>query len=344
MKSSSSRLEPYQRVAIAALASVIVLIFVGAVVRATGAGLGCPDWPFCWGCVVPPTSVDQVDFEKIDIERFKSKVARTGGDPEAISEQSLRDAFNPVHVWTEYINRLTSLPVGLFTLVAAFMSVGQWRRGRKLVGFCGWLALVVVLTNAWLGRNVVLSGLKPGIITLHMGLAIFLLGLLVYMGWRGADRPWALPLKGGSRRKLQIAVVTLLVFTIFEGLMGSQVREMTDHFAKEYSDVPRSAWTDKLEHTWMYVVHRSFSWVILAAAVGFYIMAREALPQGCRWLEKVILGLVLGQMVLGLVLSNVGILAVAQILHIGLSSLLVSSLVLWIFGAFHQQPSHQGPL
>ena len=48
----SRRLEPYQRVAIAALLSVIVLIFVGAIVRATGAGLGCPDWPFCWGWFV----------------------------------------------------------------------------------------------------------------------------------------------------------------------------------------------------------------------------------------------------------------------------------------------------
>ena len=334
VKLDSRRLEPYQRVAIAALLSVIVLIFVGAIVRATGAGLGCPDWPFCWGCYVPPTSVEQVDFEKIDVERFKRKVARLGQDPDTVTEDSLRAMFNPIHVWTEYINRLTSLPVGLFTLAAAFMSVGQWSRGRRLVGICGWLSLVVVLVNAWLGRNVVLSGLKPGIITTHMGLAIFLLGLLVYMAWRGTDRPWTLSLQAPARKKLQILIVVLLGLTIFEGLMGSQVREMTDHLAKTHMDEPRSAWTVQLEQTWMYLVHRSFSWVILGAAIWFYFLADKALPRGCRWLEKAILGLIVGQMCLGLVLSQVGILAIAQILHIGLSSLLISSLVLWIFGVF----------
>ncbi len=334
MNSDSRRLETYQRVALAALISVIVLIFVGALVRATGAGLGCPDWPFCWGCYVPPTSVEQVDFDKIDMERFKRKVARLGQDPDMITEESLRNMFNPVHVWTEYINRLTSLPVGLFTLLAAGMSFGQWRRGRRLVAFCGWLSLVVVLVNAWLGRNVVLSGLKPGIITTHMALAIFLLGLLVYMAWRGADRPWSLPLAASARRKLQVLIVVLLGLTIFEGLMGSQVREMTDHLAKSHVDEPRSAWTAELEHTWMYIIHRSFSWIVLGAAISFYLLAGKALPKGCRWLEKAILGLVIGQMCLGLVLSQVGILAIAQILHIGLSSLLISALVLWIFGAF----------
>ena len=338
VKLFSRRFAPYQRVAMAALASVMLLIFVGALVRATGAGLGCPDWPFCWGCYVPPLSVDDVDFEKIDMERFKAKVGRLGADPDTITEETLRAMFNPVHVWTEYINRLTSLPVGLFTLIAAGMSIGQWRRGRRLVGLCGFLSLGVVLANAWLGRNVVLSGLKPGIITAHMALAIVLLGLLVYMAWRGTDDPWVLTLADKHRKALRIVIVVLLCLTIFEGLMGSQVREMTDQLAKTHVDEPRSAWTDELEHTWVYLIHRSFSWVVLGTAISFYLLARKALSQGCRWLEKSILGLVLAQMVLGIVLSQVGILAAAQILHIGLSSLLVSALALWILGAYHQKP------
>ena len=57
-------------------------------------------------------------------------------------------------------------------------------------------------------------------------------------------------------------------------------------------------------------------------------------PSICGWLENAILGLVLGQMILGIILSHIGILAIAQVLHIGLSSLLVSALALWILGTF----------
>ncbi|MFT4638400.1 MAG: cytochrome c oxidase assembly protein subunit 15 [Verrucomicrobiales bacterium] len=331
------RLEPFQRIAVAALFSVILLIFVGAFVRATGAGLGCPDWPTCWGCYIPPTSIDQVDFERLDIERFKKHAARHGENPDNITEESLRKQFNPVHVWTEYINRLTSLPVGLFSIMVAGMGIQQWRRKRPWVFVSGITALFVVLINAWLGMKVVLSGLKPGIITLHMALAIFLLGLLVYIAWRGCERPWRLPLTGKDKRILRILILALLAFTIFEGLIGSQVREMTDQLARSHVDMPRQSWTQELEATWVYLIHRSFSWVIFGCAMAFYLTARNALPQGCRWLEKAILGFVIGQMILGIILSQIGILAAAQVLHIGLSSLLISAIALWILGAFARE-------
>ncbi|MBU6327966.1 MAG: COX15/CtaA family protein, partial [Verrucomicrobia bacterium] len=71
----------FQRCALAALVSVIVLIFVGAIVRVTGAGMGCPDWPTCWGCWVPPSKVGDVDFSKLDIQKFQRKAERMGRDP-----------------------------------------------------------------------------------------------------------------------------------------------------------------------------------------------------------------------------------------------------------------------
>ena len=327
-------LEPFQKVVLATLISVVTLILVGAMVRATGAGLGCPDWPTCWGRLIPPISVDQVDFGRLDLDLFKRKAERYGFDPDRVSEQTLRAQFDPVHVWTEYVNRLTSLPVGIFALLTACCGWRQARRKRWSVFICGIAALSIVLINAWLGRLVVLSGLKPGIITLHMALAMLLVGLLVYAAWRGCEQPWRLPLAGGARWPLRAAIVALLVLTVFEGLMGSQVREMTDQLAKEHVDLPRSSWTAELEDTWMYLIHRSFSWAVLGAALAFYFMAGERLLGGCRWLEKSILGMVLGQMVLGLVLSHISVLALAQVLHIGLSALLIAALFLWVLGAF----------
>ena len=68
----------FQRLAVIAFVTVEVLIFVGAVVRASGSGLGCPDWPFCYGCLVPPTKAEDINFDRLDIEKFRAKAARHG--------------------------------------------------------------------------------------------------------------------------------------------------------------------------------------------------------------------------------------------------------------------------
>jgi cytochrome c oxidase assembly protein subunit 15 len=320
----------FQRIALTAFVCVEILLFVGAMVRASGSGLGCPDWPFCYGCWVPPTSAEEIDFSKLNLEKFKAKAAQHGRDPASITMESLKAEFDPVATWIEYLNRLTSLPVGLSILVLMLASFWQRQPGVKLGSIA---AFLLVILNAWLGAKVVLSGLKPGIITLHMGLAILLLCVLVYVTWRGTDRPWTLNL--GSRRSFHLAAL-LFALVVVEGVMGSQVREMTDHLAKLHAGELRSQWVAELEQTWVYLVHRSFSWLILGVAVWFGVAARKALGQ-LRWLEWSIIGLVLAQMVLGIVLAHVGIVRVAQVLHIGLSSLLVSSLFLWLLGGRRAQ-------
>ena len=83
-------MERFQKVALAALVSLFLLIFMGAIVRVTGSGMGCPDWPTCWGCLIPPWNVEQVDFEKLDIEKFRAKAERAGRDPATITVESLR--------------------------------------------------------------------------------------------------------------------------------------------------------------------------------------------------------------------------------------------------------------
>lgn len=331
----------FQRLALLAFITVEVLIFVGAIVRATGSGLGCPDWPFCYGCLVPPTSAEDIDFDRIDLDKFRAKAARFGRDPASITPETLKAEFDPVATWVEYLNRLTSLPVGLSMTILLAASWGQIRRRRARVFWSSLAAFALVLLNAWLGARVVFSGLKPGIITLHMALAILLQCVLVYTAWRANDHPWRLSWKKDPQASLRLLAWALFGLIVMEGVMGSQVRELTDHLAHSHVDQSRSEWVRELEQSWVYLVHRSFSWLILIAGIAFLKMSRSALAR-VGWLEGSVLCLILSQMVLGIVLAHVGIVGIAQVLHIGLSSLLVSGLFLWLLGASGNATSVSG--
>jgi cytochrome c oxidase assembly protein subunit 15 len=321
----------FQKLASGALVSVLVLMFVGAIVRVTGAGMGCPDWPTCWGCLIPPTRVEQVDFSKLPIEKFQRKAERMGRDPATITEASLRQEFNPRHVWTEFLNRISSLPVGFFSL-ATFIAAFWQRERRPLVFWMAFVSLVVVLINAWMGARVVYSGLSPGVLTAHLALAMSLLGTLAYCAWRGTDTPWRVQMDAAALAKLRLAVTVLLVVILAEGILGSQVREMTDELTKLHGKAGRYSWASELEGSWKYLVHRSFSWGVFAVTLWAWVFTQRHRIGGAGRVEKVVLGLVLAQMLLGLVMSQVHIYSWVQVLHVGLAAILLTFAWLWRFG------------
>lgn len=325
------RMTLFQKLATGALVSVLVLMFVGAIVRVTGAGMGCPDWPTCWGCLIPPTKVEEVDFKKLPIEKFRAKAERMGRNPESITEESLRQEFNPRHVWTEFINRLTSLPVGFFSL-ATFIAAFWQRERRQLVFWMAFASLAVVLINAWMGARVVYSGLAPGVLTLHLALAMSLLGSLAYCAWRGTDTVWRIQMATGPRRQLRWAVGILLVVIVVEGIAGSQIREITDELAKSHTNAPRETWIGELEGTGLYLFHRSFSWVVMAATAWAWVLTVRHRPGGPGKVEKVVMGIVVAQMILGLVMAQVHIYSWVQVLHVGFSAILLTFVWLWCFG------------
>ncbi len=321
-----------RKTAIAALVSVIALMFVGAIVRVTGAGMGCPDWPKCWGCLIPPTKIEQVDFQKLDIAKFQRKAARHGRDPGTITEEALRKEFNPVHVWTEFINRLFSLPVGFSTLFLFIVSSFA-KQNRKLFVSCSFAAFFLVLLNAWMGARIVYSGLQPGTITTHMVLAIILQAILMYIIWRAAERPWQMNHSAPNANKLRWIGIALIGVTILEVIAGSQVRELTDEMAKSHIGQDRASWANELERTSLYLFHRSFSWAILILNIGLlYIVCFEERRKLNR-VEILFSTIVFIQMFLGIVMSHFAIYRWVQVLHVGLASVMISLLVLWNLGA-----------
>jgi cytochrome c oxidase assembly protein subunit 15 len=323
----------FQKVAVAGLVSLMLLIFAGSIVRVSGAGMGCPDWPTCWGCLIPPTKIEDVDFGKLEqkLEKFQRAAAREGRDPASITLESLKDEFNARKAWTEYINRLCSMPLGFACLILLVMAQRQRERYPLIYGFAV-ATFILLLVNAWMGARIVHSGLKPGIITAHLAMAMAMFGLLMYCAWRGAEDPWRVQVAPESAGKLKWAVLLFLASIIAEGVMGSQIREITDELAKAHHQAPRSEWVSELEQSWVYVIHRSFSWAVLGAAILAYAVGKNGGRQG--WVANTALGVVIAQMVLGIIMSQWHLYAWVQVAHVALSAVLLTVTWLWLFGAW----------
>lgn len=310
----------------AAVFSLLVLIFMGAIVRATGSGLGCPDWPKCWGCLIPPMSVEQVDFDLIDVEKFKRKAERAGRNPDEITAETLHQEFSGFHTWVEFINRLFALPMLLTSVVGFLLSCFLKRAGPQVRWMMG-ISVLVVLANAVLGAWVVYSGLKPWVISAHLALAFLLMILLIIAMVRVRQRLGRVRLR--APRGAYWSAVGLMVFLIIEGLMGAQLREVTDELAKENYGQDRAVWTAELKTRAVYYAHRTFSWVGLLLVVGF-MWSIWRVRRYYSFLESSLIFMVFSLMVMGIILGHVGVLPWVQVLHVGVAALLFCAVTHWV--------------
>ncbi|NIP96446.1 MAG: hypothetical protein GWO24_24645, partial [Akkermansiaceae bacterium] len=110
-----------------------------------------------------------------------------------------------------------------------------------------------------------------------MALAILLVCVLVFVAWRGREVPWRRRIRGPGGKVLWWLALGVFALTVVEGVMGSQVRELTDEFARTFGSETRAEWTAKLEHSAIYLVHRSFSWLIVLGTAGFVVLGRKQL-------------------------------------------------------------------
>jgi len=182
----------YRRIGLLACSSVFLLFLLGGLVRATGSGMGCPDWPKCFGLLAPPTcdcdlpaNYQQVFLEKRlkKVDRFANFLDRVGMETSANRlrrDPSIRvpESFNPLKAWIEYINRLFGVLSGLFGF-AWFLLV--WIK-KELNPYRWWVVFgfFFLLVNAWLGSLVVATNLIPGIVSLPYLLSFVCLFALIY--------------------------------------------------------------------------------------------------------------------------------------------------------------------
>jgi cytochrome c oxidase assembly protein subunit 15 len=238
-------IQSFSRIAVITLGALYFLIAVGASVRASGAGMGCPDWPTCFGQWVPPTDESQLPRNYQEIY----------GDLGYADTE-----FNVLKTWTEYVNRLIGVTIGILIFITTLVS---WRLRRYDVSIflASFASFLMVGFQGWLGSKVVSSNLQPGMITLHMLVALAIVGALLFSLAQARKRVMsAQPILAIDRRFEQWMYV-VLAMTVLQVAMGTQVREMTDFLREAQGEGLRSSWIEFMP--WFFYVHRSFSAVVL---------------------------------------------------------------------------------
>ena len=250
------------------LVIVLLVVAAGAIVRATGSGMGCPDWPLCYGCLIPPVSESQLPAD------YATQYAVLGQPAE----------FNAAQTWIEYINRLLGALSGLAVLVTWVFSLIHFRRDKRFAALA-FVALVLLAFVAWLGAKVVDTFLAPYAVTLHLAGAWALVAVLLTLRERilkadGLPRE-AVPAAVGPA--LAVAGLALLV----QGWLGVQVREFNElgwlHELPAFSLFSNSADAD--------LAHRVSAAFLGAATLVLVVLgwrSRAAAPRS--WRRSVALG------------------------------------------------------
>jgi len=258
----------FRKLAKISLVLVYLVIVAGAVVRMTGSGMGCPDWPKCFGYYIPPTEVSELEWEpnreykkgQVIIVDESVKVANTDFTTKESIDVSNWEAytkhdyaiFNPWHTWIEFINRLFGAVAGLATLLLAFASIKYWKK-QKSVTLLSWLVVFGMGFQAWLGATVVYSVLLPFKITLHMLMALVIVAFLLYIIF--------IVNKENKRitydKTTFIIAIAALALTVLQVILGTQVREFIDHQIDILGPNSKGLWLQ--DPTIQFYVHRSLS-------------------------------------------------------------------------------------
>jgi heme o synthase len=140
----------FAKLAIAATVATYVLISVGGLVRATDSGLGCPDWPLCFGQWVPPPDL---------------------------------------HAWIEHTHRLiAAMAVGPMVAAIGIWTLLRKRSDRPLLA-AAVVAGVLVIVQSLLGAAVVLRQLQAELVSAHMAMALTVFVMLLFIAERAVRGP-----------------------------------------------------------------------------------------------------------------------------------------------------------
>ncbi|UYW00346.1 COX15/CtaA family protein [Flavobacterium agricola] len=262
---------------------VYLVIIAGGAVRMTGSGMGCPDWPKCFGYYIPPTDEKELlweanhEFNKGQViikdkqlwvakSTFTSTATYNPNNWELYTKHDYA-VFNVFHTWTEYINRLFGALAGFACLAMAIASFSYWKE-KKAVTLLSWLVVFSMGFQAWLGATVVYSVLNPLKITTHMVMALVIVAFILNL------------IKIAKTNKTETVVSTqvktllwvTLGLTLVQVIMGTQVRELVDHQVRD-GVTNTAAWL--ANPNWQFYFHRTFSIVVVALNLWLFSINKK---------------------------------------------------------------------
>ncbi|TNE54723.1 MAG: heme A synthase [Bacteroidetes bacterium] len=319
----------YIRLNWTALVLIYLVVIAGSFVRITGSGMGCPDWPKCFGQWVPPTEASALpdDYKEVysagrekKILKFASLLEKIGFKAEA--EQLRRDKsllieqdFNARKTWTEYVNRLFGFLAGNAVLLVFLWTLFRYRR-NKLV-FLSLLNLVVLGLEAWFGSIVVATNLVPWTITVHMFLALLIIALQLLI--------ISIITREGRQSELKLSptmkwiIWISFLITLGQMFLGAQVREYIDELTM--SGYGRESWTEKLGLSFW--IHRSFSWLVLVILTWLAWLNYKGSRSRLIYLSYLMLVL---ELIGGVLLAYADMPGLVQTSHLLFASILFGSL------------------
>ena len=137
----------FQKIALATVLATFGMIVIGVVVRSTGSGMGCPDWPLCHGQVIPP--------------------------------------LDDTAAWIESIHRWWGVILG-FLMLGLVLSAWRYQRTTRSVVLVSIAALALAGFQAWLGKWTVETGNSGESVTAHLATALLLLAAVLFVFIRSA--------------------------------------------------------------------------------------------------------------------------------------------------------------
>lgn len=318
----------------AILVVLYLVIFAGSFVRITGSGMGCPDWPKCFGQWVPPTDAKALppDYRETFLEKraikatrfvkflnsigFKETAKQIENDPTLYQEEP----FNVARTYTEYINRLLGAFAGLLMVFSFGWALIYYRKARWLIAL-SFINLILMGFQGWFGSIVVATNLVPWTITVHLLVALIIVLIHLYTISRVSPKMQVklnLP-------KLQFWIWWgVFIITFYQMFLGTQVREYVDSLTK--AGLGRESWNDYFG--WAFFIHRSFSWLVLGFI--FYLGYRNEKGEKQTMVRLVVITLIL-ELVGGVLLAYADMPGWVQTCHLVFACILFGILGMGIF-------------
>ena len=222
------------------LVLVLLVILAGSLVRMTGSGMGCPDWPKCFGYLIPPTEISEIEwsankkYNKGIILRYEERLIVCKKDFVSNNEINLSNwdnytkhdysDFDATKTWIEFLNRLIGVIAGIATLVMLIFSFSYWNE-KKILTLNSFLIIFGMGFQAWLGKLVVDSNLAPYKITVHMVMALVIVCLIIYSIFLAKQEIENKKIKDSFLKNL---VIFAVIISLFQIIIGTQVREFID--------------------------------------------------------------------------------------------------------------------